>query len=54
MRKRGRAPAGRAARPPAPHAAAGDDAPVPEAWLQPFRRDMHDALLAELDVSLQP
>lgn len=36
------------------HAAAGDDAPAPEAWLQPFRRDMHDALLAELDVRLQP
>ncbi|WP_242691423.1 DUF3348 family protein [Lysobacter enzymogenes] len=35
-------------------AAAGDAAPAPDDWLAPFRRDMHDALLAELDVRLQP
>lgn len=41
-------------------AAAGADAPAPDtgpaadAWLAPFRREMHEALLAELDVRLQP
>lgn len=43
-------------RPPAAEAASANDAapPADDAWLGVFRRDMHNVLLAELDVRFQP
>lgn len=37
-----------------PSTESGEPATVPDAWLDTFRRDMRNLLLAELDVRLQP